>query len=121
MNLMANSIVVLVAILHIYFMILEMFLWTRPLGLKIFRQSIEMANASSVLAANQGLYNGFLAAGLIWSLFVAEVSFGRQIQIFFLSCVAIAGIYGGWTVHKRIFFVQCLPALIGLIVLGFLR
>jgi putative membrane protein len=103
-----------VALLHIGFAVLEMLFWTRPLGLKVFRQSFEQAKKSQALAANQGLYNLFLAAGLLWSLWHAEPGFAEQLQIFFLSCVTLAGLYGAYTVNYRIFVVQALPALIGL-------
>ena len=114
----ANVLVALVALLHVYFLVLEMFLWTKPLGLKTFRQSLEKATDSAVLAANQGLYNGFLAAGLVWGLIESVPAFAFQIKIFFLSCVIIAGIYGAVTVSRRILFVQALPAAIALILLG---
>jgi len=113
----ANSLVALVAALHVYFLILEMFLWTRPLGLKTFRNSPEKAADSVVLAANQGLYNGFLAAGLLWGLVQGTPSFAFQIKMFFLLCVIIAGIYGAATVSRRILFVQAAPAAIALILL----
>lgn len=109
-----NIFVAFVAAAHIYFMILEMFLWVRPIGLKIFAQSKEEAQASAVLAANQGLYNGFLAAGLIWSLLAQEPVIQYQARIFFLSCVIIAGMYGGGSVSRRILLVQALPAAIAL-------
>ena len=115
MNLLVNVIVAAVAILHIYFMVLEMFLWTKPMGLKVFGQSLEKAKASAVLAANQGLYNGFLAAGLVWGLLASDDLQAQQIKIFFLGCVAIAGLYGAWSVNTRILFIQALPALVGLI------
>lgn len=105
----------LVALLHLYFMVLEMFLWTKPLGLKVFRQSFDKAQSSAVLAANQGLYNGFLAAGLIWSLIHSNPLVARQLQMFFFACVVLAGVYGAYSVNKRIFFIQALPALLGLI------
>jgi putative membrane protein len=114
----ANVLVALVALLHVYFLILEMFLWTKPLGLKTFRQSLEKATDSAVLAANQGLYNGFLAAGLVWGLIEAVPTFAFQIKMFFLICVIIAGVYGAVTVGRRILFVQTLPAAIALILLG---
>ena len=103
----------LVAALHIYFLVLEMFLWTKPLGRKTFRLTAEMAEATKNLAANQGLYNGFLAAGLIWSLILGPE--GVWIRIFFLTCVLIAGLYGAATVGKKILYVQALPALIALV------
>jgi putative membrane protein len=114
----ANTLVALVAALHVYFLILEMFLWTKPLGLKTFRQSLEKATDSAVLAANQGLYNGFLAAGLVWGLLQGVAAFAFQIKIFFLICVIVAGIYGAVTVSRRILLVQALPAAIALILLG---
>jgi putative membrane protein len=111
---MANALIIAIAVLHIGFLVLEMFLWTKPVGLKIFRQSLEHAQISSVVAANQGLYNGFLAAGLIWSQNVANVEFAQQIETFFLSCVAVAGLYGAYTVSYRIFILQSVPALLAL-------
>jgi len=113
----ANMMVALVAALHGYFLVLEMFLWTRPLGLKTFRNSPEKAADSAVLAANQGLYNGFLAAGLIWGLLQGTPAFAFQIKTFFLLCVIVAGVYGAATVSRRILFVQAAPAAIGLILL----
>jgi putative membrane protein len=113
----ANILVALVAALHVYFVVLEMFLWTKPLGLKTFRQSLEKATDSAVLAANQGLYNGFLAAGLVWGLVQGVPAFAFQIKIFFLICVIVAGIYGAATVSRRILFVQALPAVLALILL----
>ena len=106
----ALLLVVLVALLHLYFLVLEMFLWTRPLGLKVFRQTPEKAEASRVLAANQGLYNGFLAAGLVYGVITGS----REFVVFFLACVVVAGAYGAWSVNKRIFFVQALPALLAM-------
>jgi putative membrane protein len=113
----ANLMVALVAALHGYFLVLEMFLWTEPLGLKTFHNSPEKAADSAVLAANQGLYNGFLAAGLIWGLVHAVPAFAFQIKTFFLLCVIVAGIYGAATVSRRILFVQAAPAAIALILL----
>ena len=113
----ANILVALVAVLHIYFLILEMFLWTKPLGLKTFRNSPEKAADSAALAANQGLYNGFLAAGLIWGLVQNVPAFAFQIKVFFLLCVIVAGIYGAATVSRRILLVQAMPAAIALILL----
>jgi len=113
----ANLLVALVAALHVYFLILEMFLWTKPPGLKTFRQSLEKATDSAVLAANQGLYNGFLAAGLVWGLLQSAPSFAFQVKIFFLLCVTVAGIFGAVTVSRRILYVQALPAAIALILL----
>jgi len=113
----ANILVAVVAALHVYFLVLEMFLWTKPLGLKTFRNSIEKATESAVLAANQGLYNGFLAAGLFWGLVNGTPAFAFQIKTFFLLCVIVAGIYGAATVSRRILYVQALPAAIALILL----
>ena len=113
----ANLMVALVAALHGYFLVLEMFLWTKPLGLKTFRNTPEKAADSAVLAANQGLYNGFLAAGLIWGLVHGVPAFAFQIKTFFLLCVIVAGIYGAATVSRRILFVQAAPAAIALILL----
>ena len=112
---LANILVGVVAVLHVYFLILEMFLWTKPPGLKVFRQSLEKAQNSAVLAANQGLYNGFLAAGLIWSLLHPSLEFAVQLKIFFLVCVIIAGLYGAYSVSKKIALVQALPAALALV------
>jgi putative membrane protein len=113
----ANIVVALVAALHVYFLILEMFLWTKPLGLKTFRNSLEKATDSAVLAANQGLYNGFLAAGLVWGLVQSSPGFAFQTKMFFLLCVIVAGVYGAVTVSRRILWVQAAPAAIALILL----
>jgi putative membrane protein len=112
MNMAANIVVALVALLHVYFLVLEMFLWDKPLGLRVFGQTKEAAAASKVLAANQGLYNGFLAAGLFWGLSLGTS--GSSIKIFFLCCVLIAGLYGAATASRKILFVQAAPAAIGL-------
>jgi len=112
-KLAAQIAVVLVALLHLYFMVLEMFLWDRPLGRRTFRLTPEFAAASKSLAANQGLYNGFLAAGLVWGLWLGES--GRAVTLFFLACVVIAGLFGAATVNRRILVVQALPAAIALV------
>jgi putative membrane protein len=117
MILIANSLVALVAALHVYFLVLEMFLWTKPVGLRTFRNSPEKANDSAVLAANQGLYNGFLAAGLVWGLVQKVPAFAFEIKLFFLLCVIVAGVYGAATVSRRILFIQAAPAAIALILL----
>jgi len=106
----ANVLVGLVAALHLYFLVLEMFLWTKPLGRRTFGNTREFAEASKVLAANQGLYNGFLVAGLIWGL----VEDSQDIKVFFLACVIVAGVYGAATVSSRILVVQALPAALAL-------
>jgi putative membrane protein len=108
-----------VAIQHLAFLVLEMFLWTHPIGLKVFRQTAANAEISKVLAANQGLYNGFLAAGLIWSLCHADANVARQIAMFFLGCVVVAGLYGGWSVSWRIAIIQGGPALLALALVCF--
>jgi len=117
MALVANALVVLVALLHLWFLVLEMVLWTKPLGLRTFRQSPEKARATAVLAANQGLYNGFLAAGLLWGLVYSDPVAALHIKSFFLACVVVAGAYGAWSVSRRILTIQALPALLALIVL----
>jgi putative membrane protein len=111
MLLVANFLVLLVALLHVGFLALEMFFWDHPVGRKRFGMTPEYSKASATLAANQGLYNGFLAAGLIWGL----VSGNPSIKIFFLLCVLIAGIYGGFTAKRSILYIQALPALLALI------
>ncbi|WP_340396757.1 DUF1304 domain-containing protein [Paenibacillus sp. FSL E2-0202] len=111
----ADIMVGVVALIHIYIVYLEMFAWSKPKGLRVFGMTQEVADASKTLAANQGLYNGFLAAGLIWGLVHPNVNFGHQIEIFFLSTVIVAALYGGLTVKKSILFMQGLPALIALI------
>jgi putative membrane protein len=111
MDVVAYVLVGLVAALHLYFLVLEMFLWTRPLGLKTFGNTPEFAEASKVLAANQGLYNGFLVAGLVWGL----VDRRYDVCVFFLSCVIVAGVYGAATVSRRILVVQAVPALLALV------
>jgi len=113
MQILAIVITVLVILLHIYFLVLEMFLWGKPLGRKVFGLSTEFAAQSKSLAANQGLYNGFLAAGLIWGLSLGES--GRSIIVFFLCCIIVAGLFGGITVSKKIIYVQALPAIIALV------
>ena len=109
--------IALIAVLHLYILILEMFLWDKPLGMKAFGNTAEKAKLTKVLAQNQGLYNGFLAAGLIWSL-LAPVSYAPALANFFLACVLVAGIYGGITASKKIIYIQALPALLALIVLN---
>ncbi len=111
MSVVANVLVGLVAALHAYFLVLEMFLWTKPLGIKTFGNTPEFAEESKVLAANQGLYNGFLVAGLVWGL----VTDTQDVQVFFLACVIVAGVYGAATVSSRILVVQALPAVLALV------
>jgi len=106
--------VTIVAALHIYILVLEMFLWRTPRGLRSFGMTQEAADSSAVLAANQGLYNGFLAAGLLWGLIAYGIVRGRPILTFFLACVIVAGLYGGATVSRRIVLVQSAPAALAL-------
>jgi len=108
MKLVADGLVVLVALLHLWFLVLEMFLWDKPAGMRTFRNTPEKAAVTKVLAANQGLYNGFLAAGLLWGLSLGAG--GTNIKLFFLGCVFVAGVYGAATVSRKILFVQALPA-----------
>ena len=112
MGTVAGLAVGLVALLHLYFLVLEMFLWAQPLGLKVFRNSPEKAEMTKVLAANQGLYNGFLVAGLLWGLWLGGAGF--QFKVFFLGCVIVAGVYGAWSVSSRILWVQAVPGAIAL-------
>ena len=112
MNTFANIAVALVALLHLYFLVLEMFFWEKPLGLRIFGLTPEFAKASRALAANQGLYNGFIAAGLIWGLSLGAA--GDSIKIFFLGCVVVAGVFGALTANRRILWVQALPGAVAI-------
>lgn len=111
----ADIVVALVALLHVWILVLEMFLWATPTGRRAFGLTTEFAEASRVLAANQGLYNGFLAAGLFWGLWLGVEGLG--VKLFFLSCVVVAGVFGAVTASPRIFFVQALPALVALALL----
>jgi len=120
MSILASVAIVVVACLHLLFFVLESFLWTKPTGRRVFGLSAELAEGSKSLALNQGLYNAFLAAGLVWGLIAgAECSFA--IEIFFLSCVVIAGIVGGLTAKRSILIVQGLPGLIALLLVVFAR
>ena len=113
MSLISNFLVGVVALLHLGFLGLEMFLWDHPFGRKTFRMTPEYSKASASLAANQGLYNGFLASGLIWGLVTGDFA----VKAFFLTCVLIAGIYGGLTAKRTILYLQALPGLLGLVFL----
>jgi len=115
MSITANILIGFVAFLHICFLVLEIFLWERPVGLHTFGNTRESARATRILAMNQGLYNGFLAAGLIWGSSLGPT--GNSIKVFFLGCVVIAGIFGGITASRKIFFVQALPAAAALFLL----
>jgi putative membrane protein len=111
--LLTNLLVGLVALLHLYFLVLEMFFWNKPLGRRVFGLTPEFAQASAALAANQGLYNGFLAAGLLWGLMLGPA--GSGIKIFFLGCVIVAGLFGALTANRRILWVQAVPGAIALL------
>jgi putative membrane protein len=120
MNLISQIIIVIVALLHFYFLWLEMFVWTTK-AYKVFRNfPKDLFEKTKTMAANQGLYNGFLVAGLIWSLFITDAVWSNNIALFFLTCVAIAGIFGAYSVSKKIFFVQGIPAILGILSLIFL-
>lgn len=112
MPLPASLVVALIALLHLWFLVLEMFLWTRPSGRRAFGLSEEFAQQSKVLAANQGLYNGFLAAGLLWGLWLGAA--GRPVVLFFLGCILVAGVFGGLTATRKVLWIQALPALAGI-------
>lgn len=114
MSLIARVLVGLVAAIHVYIVVLEMLLWQKPLGRRVFRTTPEQAASTATLAANQGLYNGFLVAGLVWTL-LAESPLERPLATFFLGCVAVAGLFGAITVSRRILLVQTVPATLALL------
>ena len=117
MELIIKILIGCIAFLHLYFLYFEMFAWTTK-GRKIFRKyPVEFFEKTKALAANQGLYNGFLAAGLIWTFFISDEVWRNNVSLFFLGCVAVAGIYGAMTADKKIFFVQALPALIAILLI----
>lgn len=121
MGVAINILITIIALMHLYFLWLEMFAWTSR-GRKVFKSlPQELFEPTKTLAANQGLYNGFLAAGLIWSLLIGDPEWQKAVALFFLSCVAIAGIYGGLSADKKIFFIQGIPALVGLMLILFLQ
>jgi putative membrane protein len=115
MPIAADIVITLIALLHLYFLVLEMFLWDKPAGRRAFGLSPEFAAQSRVLAANQGLYNGFLAAGLLWGLYLGAA--GLAVKLFFLGCVLLAGLFGGLTASRKILWIQAAPAAVGLILL----
>lgn len=115
LNIITTVVIAIIALLHVYILALEMFLWDKPMGLKTFGHSLEKAKESKVLAANQGLYNGFLAAGLFWGIYLGEAGF--DVKVFFLSCIVVAGVYGGITAKRKILYIQTAPATIGLLLL----
>ena len=119
MHMAANVVIVLIALLHVYFLVLEMFLWTKPAGRRAFGLSAEFAEASKRLAANQGLYNGFLSAGLIWGVSLGDGGF--PVKLFFLVCVLVAGVFGALTVSRKILWVQAAPAAVGIVLLWLAR
>lgn len=113
MSTVANIVIAIIALMHVWFLILEMFLWDKAAGRRAFGLTAEFASQSKVLAANQGLYNGFLAAGLIWGLLLGNAE-STHVKIFFLACVLIAGLFGGFTATRKVLWIQALPAAIGL-------
>ncbi|MEP7119997.1 MAG: DUF1304 domain-containing protein [Byssovorax sp.] len=113
MHIASLALIALVAVEHLYFLVLEMFLWTTPFGLRTFGNTQQKADESAVLAKNQGLYNGFLAAGLIWSIAASDPHEAFHLRLFFLGCVVVAGVYGGATVDRKIMLLQAMPAAIG--------
>ena len=120
MLLITNLLILLVALLHLYFLVLEMFLWDKPKGMKAFGLTPQKAADTKVLAANQGLYNGFLAAGLVWGLFqdlMYQGEAGFDFKVFFLLCVVVAGVYGAMTVSRKILYIQAMPAAVALALL----
>lgn len=119
MTILTTTVILLVALLHAWFLVLEMFLWDKPAGLRAFGQTREQAAATKVLAANQGLYNGFLAAGLVLGLLLGDA--GHAMELFFLACVVIAGVYGAFTASRKILWIQALPGLVGLLLVVLTR
>jgi putative membrane protein len=115
MSVAASIVIAVIVLLHLWFLVLEMFLWTKPAGRRAFGLSAEFAEQSKALAANQGLYNGFLAAGLVWGLSLGSAGF--SVRLFFLGCVLAAGIFGGLTASRKILWIQALPAAIGLVLM----
>jgi putative membrane protein len=113
MSTIANIVIAIIALMHLWFLILEMFLWDKPTGRRAFGLTPEFAAQSKVLAANQGLYNGFLAAGLFWGLLLGGTE-GLHVKVFFLTCVLVAGLYGGFTATRKVLWIQATPAVVGL-------
>lgn len=120
MHVIGQILIALIAMLHVYILVLEMFLWDKSYGLKAFDNTLEHAQLTKVMAKNQGLYNGFLAAGLFWSLY-APASYALALTNFFLACVLVAGIYGGLTASKKIIYIQAVPAFVALFAVNFLK
>lgn len=121
LQLLASVFILLIALQHAGFLALEMFYWQKPIGLRVFRMTPEQAQTTAVLAANQGLYNGFLAAGLMLSLAAADPTFAYVLRVFFLECVFIAGVYGAYSVSRRILWIQAAPAFVALMLVIFGR
>jgi putative membrane protein len=121
MPIVSTALVVLVAVAHLYFLVLEMFLWTTPRGLRVFGMTPEQAAATASLAKNQGLYNGFLAAGLLWSVLASDARTALDLKTFFLGCVLVAGVFGAATASRKILWVQAAPALLTLVVVWLAR
>ena len=119
MTMLATVAVLFVAALHVAFLVLEMFFWTKPLGRRVFGMPQDVATVSATLAANQGLYNGFLAAGLVWGVYLGDAGF--TVKAFFLICVIVAGVFGAATAKKSILFVQALPAAVALLLVYLTR
>lgn len=117
MSTLASIVIAIIALMHVWFLILEMFLWDKPAGRRAFGLNPEFATQSKVLAANQGLYNGFLAAGLLWGLILGNTVEGTHVKIFFLACVLVAGLYGGFTATRKVLWIQAAPAAVGLALL----
>lgn len=115
MSTLASIVIAIIALMHLWFLVLEMFLWNKPTGLRAFGLTPEFAEQSKVIAANQGLYNGFLAAGLIWGLILGGTPEGTHVKSFFLACVLVAGLYGGFTATRKVLWIQAAPALVGLV------
>jgi putative membrane protein len=114
MHIASLALIALVAVEHLYFLVLEMFLWTKPAGLRAFGNTQAQADATALLAKNQGLYNGFLAAGLLWSIAASDAREALHLRLFFLGCVVVAGVYGAATVSRKILFLQAMPAALAL-------
>ena len=118
MHIASLALIALVAVEHIYFLVLEMFLWTKPAGLRAFGNTQAQADATALLAKNQGLYNGFLAAGLLWSIAASDAREAFHLRLFFLGCVVVAGVYGAATVSRKILFLQAMPAALALVLIA---
>ena len=121
MNILSDVIIGFVALEHLGFLVLEMFFWRKPIGLKIFHMTQAVADSSAILAANQGLYNGFLAAGLVWGLLLSNQAWAASVKTFFLLCIVVAGVFGGITANRYIFLIQAVPSVLALAILWIAR